>query len=97
MKREKKKEQTASTLSVKREKATSILFLSAMLLFPAPTWAQHSMTGTQQTVGKPTYQARAITGTVTTTAESRSSALPSESKAPDSVLSQTLTVTTPSA
>lgn len=65
MKREKKKEQTVSTLSVKREKATSILFLSAMLLLPAPTWAQHSMTGTQQTAGKPTYQARAITGTVT--------------------------------
>lgn len=55
MKRENKKEKTASAISMKRDKTTSLLFLSAMLLLPARTWAQDNKTGKQQTAEKVTY------------------------------------------
>lgn len=64
MRRENKKATAASVISRKRDRTVSVLFLSSMLLLPAPTWAQVSRTG-QKPAANVTSQARAITGTVT--------------------------------
>ena len=64
MRRENKKATAASVISRKRDRTVSVLFLTSMLLLPAPTWAQDSSTG-QKPAANVTSQARAITGTVT--------------------------------